>query len=342
MTDKRCTYDVCLDPEEIGCNRGFLLAECEYWQRREGNETSENDTRQGSSIPGELERNQSSSDKKDRLLRLPWTGNSLGLRDIELVTACRPATVVGVIGPFNSGKTTLLTLIYLLIQHGERLKSGIFAGSLSLGGWENLAASLRWTQSLGGPTFPPHTSRTAGRRPGMLHLVLNDLSKTRRDFLFTDPPGEWFSEWALKEDAKGAEGARWIQQHGDLLLFLVDREALSLPERGKARDALRDLARRVSPGLRGRSLAVVWTKSDVQVPSIIEQDLQNCFATEFPGHAEFRVRMRFGNEPRTDVEEPGLSLIDWIFTVEPLSTRTTLDIPVRDQSDLFLAYRGQP
>jgi polynucleotide 5'-kinase involved in rRNA processing len=59
----------------------------------------------------------------DRVLRLPLTGNSLGLRDLELVTACATATVVGVVGPFNSGKTTLLTLIYLFIQRGERLKT---------------------------------------------------------------------------------------------------------------------------------------------------------------------------------------------------------------------------
>src|SRR3712207_7219078 len=39
-----------------------------------------------------------------------------------------------------------------------------FAGSYTLGGWENLAHSLRW-QGGHGPMFPPHTSTGAVRMP---------------------------------------------------------------------------------------------------------------------------------------------------------------------------------
>jgi len=336
----RCAYETCIDPEEIGCNRGFLLEDCEFWKKdiqassdggQIGERTALEPTAEAASVAA----------NGHRLLRLPWTGNSLGLRDLELVTACNPATVIGVIGPFNSGKTTLLTLVYLLIQRGERLASGTFAGSLSLIGWENLAANLRWQKGASGPRFPPHTARFAGRQPGMLHMAIRDTSESRRDFLFTDPPGEWFGQWAQKEDSSGAEGARWIHRYADRFLFLADREALSSAERGKARDALRDLARRVSPGLRGRPVAVVWTKSDQRVPSVIEKDLRNCFAMEFPDHAEFRVRMRFGNETRSEVEEPCLALADWAFASRLRPRGREFALPVHDESDFFLAYRGR-
>jgi len=146
--------------------------------------------------------------------------------------------------------------------------------------------------------------------------------------------------WAQKESAEGAEGARWVQQHADRFMFLVDREALAAKERGKERDALRDLARRLSTGLHGRPVAVVWTKSDVAIPSTIEQDLRACFAVEFPNHSEFQVRLRFGDETRAQVEEPCLRLMQWAFA--PARPRTNiLTLSIHAEYDLFLAYRGQ-
>ena len=266
IKDGQCTFEACVDPEDVGCNKGFLLEDCKYWKK--AHSRSGGRAKEMSSLDAEAS-DTASAQGGERLLRLPWSGNSLGLRDLELVTACAPAIVLGIVGPYNSGKTTLLTFIYLLLQRGEPLTVGTFAGSSSLVGWENLAAKLRWQPGTGGPMFPPHTSRAVGRRPGLLHLALRGTDNVRRDFLFTDPPGEWFSLWTQKEKADGAEGARWVQRHADRFLFLVDREALASPDRGKARDDLRDLARRLSPGLDGRPVAVVWTKSDQEVKPIM-------------------------------------------------------------------------
>ncbi|HYT22578.1 MAG TPA: hypothetical protein VEW05_20405 [Candidatus Polarisedimenticolia bacterium] len=276
-----------------------------------------------------------------RQLHLPWTGNSLGTGDVELVTACNRTTVIGLVGPYNSGKTSLLTLIYLLVQRGEEASFAKFAGSWSLIGWENLAAKFRWQKGEGGPRFPPHTSRGAGRRPGLLHLAFRNQVNDRNDFLLTDPPGEWFSTWAQNASAEGAEGARWINARADRFLFLVDRQALASKERGKERDSLRDLARRLSSGLNDRAVAVVWTKSDVAISTTIEADLQHCFSTEFPKHVEFRVRMRFGDEKRSEVEEPCLKLMEWVFASAEKPTRNFVPETSYDNADLFMAYRGQ-
>jgi hypothetical protein len=124
-------------------------------------------------------------------------------------------------------------------------------------------------------------------------------------------------------------------------MFLVDRDALASKERGKARDSFRDLARRLSTGLHGRPVAVVWTKSDISISSTIERDLRDCFAIEFPKHSEFHIRVRFGNEKRDVVEEPCLRLMKWAFAADQKPRGAPLTLPIYDESDLFLAYRGR-
>ena len=338
--DGQCELETCVEPQEIGCNRGYeFLEDCPHWK---GGRQRVAPQIESADQSGQLEGNLGAAEDGERRLHLPWTGNSLGVLDLELVTACNRTNLVGVIGPYNSGKTSLLTLIYLLIQHGEVPAKMRFAGSWSLIGWENLAGKFRWKPGEGGPKFPPHTSRTAGRRPGLLHLALrNNENSSRHDFLLTDPPGEWFTDWAQRESADGAEGARWIQRYGDRFIFLVDREALAAKERGKERDTLRDLARRLAAQLNGRPVAIVWTKSDVPVLQTIEQDLRDCFAVEFPGHSEFRVRMRFGDEPRDVVEEPCLQLMEWAFASNDKSEMLGVTLARNEGSDMFLAYRGQ-
>jgi hypothetical protein len=336
---RKCALPTCIDPQEIGCNRGSeFLNDCPHWKEGSGVQANSANSQESSSMAtvAKIE-----SPDEDRLLHLPWTGNSLGTGDIEIATACNRITMIGVVGPYNSGKTSLLALIYLLIQRGEQSDIAKFAGSWTLIGWEILAANFRWGKSDAGPSFPPHTSRGAGRKPGLLHLAVRDGEANRHDLLITDPPGEWFSQWANNASAEGAEGARWIDARADRFLFLVDREALSTPERGKERDKLRDLARRLSTGLRNRPVTVVWTKSDVPISETIEKDLRDCFEAEFPGHAEFHVRMRFGNEERSQVEEPCLNLMKWIFEVHRAPINTFEPTLRSDISDLFAAYRGE-
>jgi hypothetical protein len=334
-SDRKCAVPTCIEPQEIGCNRGFeFLEDCPHWKEGTTQAADPSNPKAAGILEAKID-----SPGDGRQLHLPWTGNSLGTGDIELVTACNIATLIGVVGPYNSGKTSLLTLIYLLVQHGEQVFAK-FAGSWSLIGWENLAAKFRWAKGEGGPKFPAHTSRGAGRKPGLLHLAFRDQLDDRNDFLLTDPPGEWFSSWAQNALAEGAEGARWINARADRFLFLVDREALAGKERGKERDNLRDLARRLSTDLRDRPVAVVWTKSDIAVMPTIEEDLRHCFNTEFPNHAEFRVRMRFGDESRSDVEEPCLKLMEWAFDPSQRLTQNFVPVVEYDTSDLFMGYRG--
>lgn len=340
MTDtpaEGCTHQSCFDPETVGCNMGNSnLADCPYrkqWLEQQS-EVAAGET-------GAAPRTEVRGQHSERDLRLPWTGNAMGTKDIHLVSASNRTSLLGVVGPFNSGKTTLLTLMYLLMARGEQLPEWRFTASTTLGGWGKLADNLRWVANDVPPKFPEHTSRGTGRRPGLLHLAVRGIDHVRRDFLLTDPPGEWFSDWATKADHEGAEGARWIARHAERFLFLIDREALAGPERGKARDAYRELARRLADARRTRPVAVVWTKSDQAIPPAIETALEDCFTRELPDHAKFKVRARFGNEWRADVEAAWLALMKWAFAPQPMASSECVQEWRANTGDHYLNYRGQ-
>jgi hypothetical protein len=330
-------HSSCFDPELVGCNMGNSnLADCPHrqeWLKQKGQPTA------GETVAVTGTAQAADGQHSERDLRLPWSGSATGTKDIYLVSASNRTSLLGVVGPFNSGKTTLLTSMYLLMARGEHLPDWRFAASTTLGGWGKLADNLRWTEVP--PRFPEHTSRGTGRRPGLLHLAIRGIDRARRDYLLTDPPGEWFSDWATKADHEGAEGARWIARCAERFLFLIDREALSGADRGKARDGYRELARRLADARRGRQVAVVWTKSDQAIPPAIEAALKECFARELPDHVEFNVRVRFGNEVRADVEAAWLALMRWAFAPQPMAGPDAVQEWRANTRDHFLNYRGQ-
>ncbi|MEO0325186.1 MAG: hypothetical protein AAF447_19665 [Myxococcota bacterium] len=150
----------------------------------------------------------------------------MGTSDLAILGGSGRPAVVGLIGPPDSGKTSLLAYLYMwLLEHGT-VAGWSFAGSWTLGGWESVVQYSRWT-SEPPPSFPPHTS-SAGRHPGILHLALRSQSNGRlRDMLLTDAPGEWFSQWARVPGSTASEGARWVIEKADALLLLVDTGALA-------------------------------------------------------------------------------------------------------------------
>jgi hypothetical protein len=175
-SSQRCPIAHC-DAYVTGCDLGVKpLTNCKHWQQR----TVEPGTE--SALPPSNP--------------LPWTGASLGIDDISYIAARSSPRLIAILGPHNSGKTTLLVAWYLLLSRGWRPPDRIFAGSCSLGGWEDLAHWLRWPPAAG-PAYPPHTSLHDGPKPGLLHLAFRRNDGRLEDVLLTDAPGEWFSRWAV-------------------------------------------------------------------------------------------------------------------------------------------------
>ncbi len=208
---RRCTHESCFP--DTTCALGHLdRGACEHWQEPE---ESEDDVVEASQNP--------TSD-------VPWNGYTLGTSDLAILGGRGQPLVVGLVGPPDSGKTSLLAFVYMwILKHGT-LGDWLFAGSWTLGGWESVVQPCRW-KGEPPPSFPPHTSST-GRHPGMLHVTLrNPTTGGVRDVLFTDAPGEWFTQWSRVPGDPTAAGARWVIEHSDVLLLLIDSAALADPDK---------------------------------------------------------------------------------------------------------------
>src|SRR3546814_9382573 len=122
-----CSKDDCY-PEETGCNHEGcdVLTDCQFYKK------------EGDQSPSE------EMIKDDFYVRVPWTGNTLGLQDLNFLTSTTPVILIGVAGVASAGKTTFLATLYCLLKHGYKIGNYQFSGSLTLTGWENIAWYLSW------------------------------------------------------------------------------------------------------------------------------------------------------------------------------------------------------
>ncbi|MCC7375355.1 MAG: hypothetical protein IT581_11935 [Verrucomicrobiales bacterium] len=292
---KYCSRTTCYAPE-ITCDLGNLEHHrCPAW--KQGDDAAPTS---GESVGDEF--------------LLPWSGIALGLIDLGFISGRSKPLVVGVVGPQNAGKTTLLAAWYLLVGRGlTGSPQRRFAGSYSLAGWEAVGNALRWAPGQQ-PNFPPHTSSRGGRAPGLLHLAFRDSQEGTRNYLFADAPGEWFHKWAVNRDSADGEGARWVATHADVFLLIADREALSGPRLGQARNALQLLAQRLAAERGSHPVALVWTKSDVAVAPELEAAVRKAVFSVMPNASEFSVSVLPAAENRTDTGRGLLELFDWILS----------------------------
>ena len=342
---RHCPYEYC-DAPDVACNKGFdPIASCPIWR-----DTSGVGTDVGGSNVQDVENDVSVEENN---LRPAWSGNSLGQRDLEFVASRSRPHLIGIVGPENAGKTTLLTLAYLLASRGERLAGAMFAGSYSIGGWESLASSMRWNPG-DPPTFPLHTSSKGGRLPGLLHMGLRRSDDSLHEVLFTDAPGEWFTRWALEKSSPAAEGARWIHRNADAFILVADSEALAGDNRGEARGNLQNMARRLSDDLIGRRVAVIWSKSDIVVPAGIRTALKRTFDQVFSSWNEFAVSVHPTSIKNGAEEHHATSLLrldqshkqflaalDLAISFAPVKSPGFISaLSVSRPNDPFLAFRG--
>lgn len=308
-----CAQLACIAPDEVGCLEGESAPHlCKHWQKK-----------------GDAEVCEASSELEDGA-RLPWTGNALGSLDIGFLAGRARTRLVGIFGASDSGKTSLLGAWYLLVGRGICPDGISFAGSLTLEGWENIAGSLRWS-SAHGPAFPSHTSSGAGRHPGLLHLDLS-IHGARRDILFADTPGEWFSRWAVRRDADDATGALWLSDASDVLIVVADSQALAGPKLGVARSNLVSLLRRVAAERRGRPVALVWTKADVDIEPQMRQAVTQAADLVLGSYQTFSVSMHSAPGHAPYNKGQGLiELFEWVLTVSEAPFRRESDAqPERD------------
>jgi Double-GTPase 2 len=238
----KCGKSHCYAPD-VECDDGFPLKECPHFK-----------------VDPSLKVTNADPDLKASLFS--WTSFALGMDDVaKFATRSRVATVA-LIGSSNTGKTSFLATLYLLLLNGQTLDGYKFAGSFTIGGWEIIANKMRWSGHEP-PSFPDHTPRGISRQPGLLHLALKDKNDRLCDVVFADAPGEWFEHWANDRADFQAEGARWLERHADSVLIFLDCEKLSSPELcGKTRSQSLQLLSRSFDLYPDRSIGIVWAKHD--------------------------------------------------------------------------------
>lgn len=127
-----------------------------------------------------------------------FPGNGLNLRELVHLSARIPVTMVMVAGPYASGKTTLMVMMYHLFREGLNKKLR-FRGSRTMRGyWKRSEKLMQYSAN-----EKPEVDRTSlGFSDNFLHLSLVDSEENERDVVFVDIPGEVFDE---EEEVKELE-----------------------------------------------------------------------------------------------------------------------------------------
>jgi hypothetical protein len=131
-----------------------------------------------------------------------YHGQELGWMQAAPLLAARYGLLIGLLGESATGKTCLLSSLYLLASCGELQPAFQFAGSATLPGFERRIRLLReWSGATLPETISEHTILTDERQPGLLHLALrsNEVASAR-DLLLTDLPGEWTTDLVRRAD----------------------------------------------------------------------------------------------------------------------------------------------
>lgn len=144
-----------------------------------------------------------------------WSGYPFQLADVELVSRRSNPLIIAPVGESFAGKSSFLGMLHTLMLAGHQLKEQRFAGSLTLLGWEDLAASLRFSK---GQASEPVPTPSDPFYYSLLHWALRQPDGGLTDVLFADASGEVFSQWAIDRDDANAENVRWIHRTADALL----------------------------------------------------------------------------------------------------------------------------
>lgn len=242
----KCTNPECDIADGISCEKGHLNpSDCENLIKLE-------------EADGQLV-----DDTITSTYKVFWSGTHLGFKGLQKLSDVRKPLIIGIIGPAEAGKSTLLLTLYLQILSGKKLSFGDFWASYTLESWEALAKNSRFSSPLSTPNFPLRTPRGDARTPGFLHLSFRGENDVIQDVIFIDAPGEWFNQWSTNPNL--AQGADWVITHSDLLIITSDSEKLSHEDtkiRGSTRNDISSIFDRLKDYPYAKHIALVWTKAE--------------------------------------------------------------------------------
>ena len=294
---------------------------CDYWL---GNKTGQSAEKQ--------------KEAKKKVQSLPWTGEPFQPTDIEIVSQRSAPLIIGMVGGADAGKTSYLGMLYTLLFNGNKFERWSFAGSCTLAAWETLAQYLR-IQPDGNVDFTPPTPSNPDFY-SLYHLALK-RQELFRDVLFADSSGEVFKLWSEDIHDPNAENAQWIYENSNAFIFMVDSVAL-ITKRGEAKREIAQMAEQLAANLKGRPVAVVWSKADKieNIRESIKRALEEDLAQVFGNSKVFEVSNFPKSVPDTLCHENNPAVVEYLLEKlnEPKIIRL---IPqVSTSGDLLFNYKG--
>jgi len=208
----------------------------------------------------------------------PWSGRHLDTTEAERLLWRTPARLIAVLGPYNAGKTCLLTSFFLQLANGQRASFPYrFASSLTLHGVRELMERANQWTGQGDEDIVQHTTVGADvlRPSSFLHVGLRpeNLQDDRHiDVLLTDIPGEWVKAWTGHVDDVSSKRMAFIRRC-DAFVVLADAGALMGQGGGRTDNETSLLIRRIEEMTRDMEprppLALVLSKFDRVVRTVM-------------------------------------------------------------------------
>lgn len=247
MEQVTCPNPDCRVAETGKCVEGFEIGECPH-QKGAVAAPAPSDIKSDESAIGETK----PSD-------IPISSGSVLTVDKATDVLCAgPTRVITIIGPAESGKTTLALSLYEAFQHSP-FGLWSFSGSLTLPAFEE---RLHLSRVECGNTMPhtPHTSRSDGL--GFLHLAICNDESGRLDLLISERSGEFYTAVANSEEE--CENLYEVSR-SDYVILLVDGKGLASDARhGVKSEIIMMVATLVEAGILGSAhrVGVVLSKYD--------------------------------------------------------------------------------
>jgi len=268
----RCDNPDCRVEETGKCVEGLALTECPHFGRT-------------SPVIGEPPRVDEREDIPERGLRLP-SGDRLTTSAAASVLRAGDAHLAAILGPTDSGKTSLIASLYDLFQEGS-VEGLSFAGSRTLHAFEQACHDARAASR----RVEPSIDRTRIGGVAFYHLVLGGINLGLLNLLLADRAGEEYRTLADEPSI----GAGFVElTRADTLNVLVDGARLldSGARHNVRSEVVMTLQALIDGNMAkpGQRVALVLTKFD----AIAESPLQKRVESDFNALL-LSVRRLFGN-----------------------------------------------
>ena len=185
-----------------------------------------------------------------------YRGKALNQEELFRFSARTNVKQILVAGPYSSGKTTLVVMLYYLFLEGYN-HTLRFAGSMTLEGFKSRSQKLRLSSGEAKPLVD-RTSRSEQDR--YLHLALMGKSGRKVNLILTDISGELFSSEYMEELSE-------LYGDSENVILTVDGEKLQEPteRQNEIFQSIRLLKQLLNSGIitKRSKLQIVCTKRDL-------------------------------------------------------------------------------